>query len=125
MPCALVACVFIAALPPVAVPAVPALPVAALAVPELLVAAPAVPGLFVVPPPIEPIVVLVDELLSRDVFDVVPTLPVGEAAPELTASWAVTPVCAWAVAWIATVPATRATAMTIREIIGSPGASGV
>jgi len=40
------------------------------------------PGLLVVPPPIGPIVVLVEELLSRGVLLVVPTLPVGLAPPE-------------------------------------------
>ncbi len=45
----------------------------------------AMPGVFVMPPPAGPIVVLVDELLSRGVFDVVPTLPVELAAPELAA----------------------------------------
>ncbi len=91
----------------------PALPVPM--VPWLLM-----PGLLVVPPPAGPMVVLVEELLSRGVLLVVPTLPVGLAPPELTVPCAEVPVWACAGRQRRAVPAIKAVIVTIRAIIASP-----
>src|SRR5688500_16651595 len=70
------------------------------------------PGLLVVPPPIGPMVLLVEELLSRGVLLVVPTLPVGLAPPELTVVCADVPVCAPAGRENKAAPAISAAAVT-------------